>query len=101
MAGGEVRRLPDPGGHAVRVRGAHPRHQEEDPRPERGEALRHRGPGRGHRVDERQRTSRDGVDMTTAGERLDSGVRSELAWRALGQVRAPELDEPITDLLFV
>jgi len=39
--------------------------------------------------------------MTTASERLDSGVRSELAWRALGQVRDPELDEPITDLGFV
>jgi metal-sulfur cluster biosynthetic enzyme len=39
--------------------------------------------------------------MTTASERLESAVLHDLAWRALGQVRDPELDEPITDLGFV
>jgi metal-sulfur cluster biosynthetic enzyme len=39
--------------------------------------------------------------MTTASERLESGVLHDLAWRALGQVRDPELDEPITALGFV
>ncbi len=41
LAGGEVRRLSDPRGHAVGARSAHPEHQAEDPRCECGKALRH------------------------------------------------------------
>ena len=42
VAGRDVRRLPDPRGHAGRARRAVRRHQEEDPRPQRGQAVRHR-----------------------------------------------------------
>src|SRR5690606_30704090 len=103
VAGGEVRRLPDPRGHAVRVRGAHHRRQAQDPRSERGPALRHRGAGR----DAGRRTAgaahRGGLRDERGGDvAVTTAVLSEQAVRqALQEVLDPELDQPITELGFV
>ena len=72
------------------------RGQEEDPRPQRGEALRRRGargvPDRGAGRRAGHRGQRGGRLVTVATSRV---------LEALGTVYDPELDEPITTLGFV
>ena len=94
-----LRRLELPGRRRVlRLPRGHDRDQEEDPRPQRGQALRHRGAagapaaGRGrHTGGEGGRAASRRHRMTTRASVLD----------ALSGVHDPELDEPITSLRFV
>ena len=74
------------------------RRQEEDPRPERGEAVRHRGAGRvpaAGRGRRRPGTTRELVEDKAGSRRRDRrGCSCSPRWRT---VRDPELDEPVTD----
>ena len=79
----DVRRLPASGR----------RWQEEDPRPQRGEAVRRRGPGG---VPGGRRAGGPGRRSGSRGVTLRAQV-----FEALGTVYDPELDEPITTLGFV
>ncbi len=122
MAGRGVRGLGVPRERGVlRLPAARHRGQEEDPRPERGQAVRHRGacrvpaarmPGHAGAPDDAQLVA--GHDGTTAAaraagsrrgwRRVPGGARPRRRCRllaALDTVRDPELDEPITSLGFV
>src|SRR5439155_20129213 len=96
VADREVRRLPDPRGPAVRAGDADDGHQEEDPRPQRGAAVRPRRAGGGRR--------RRGWGGGRAG-RLRAAepgmITAEAVLVALSGVRDPEIDESLTDLRFV
>ena len=70
--------------------------QEEDPRPQRGEALRRRGAG-GAPAGQRDA---GGTGRRAAGRRRSVTDRAHVL-DALGTVYDPELDEPITSLRFV
>ena len=102
----------------LRLPEAHHHRQEEDHGAERGEALRHRGatpsarcPAPGTTADEDKAPGEElFIDAgTAAGRRRERAQRGgdvsvvlrDAVWAALGTVRDPELDEPITDLEFV
>ena len=112
VAGRGLRRLADARRRGVhRLPAAHDRHQEEDPRPQRGEALRHRGarrvPAARARRSTAQREHRAARRAAAhrrrppRGPRRDDRARRDAVWQALDTVLDPELDEPITDLDFV
>ena len=78
------------------------RDQEEDPRPERGQAVRHRGPGGVPAA--RTPGPPAAQDDAAAGRRQGRGhgvTDAAAVLAALDAVRDPELDEPVTDLGFV
>src|SRR5215472_12790515 len=112
VAGRGVRRLGDAGRRRVLGLPA-ARHggQEEDPRPERGQALRHQGagrvpaarPGRDARGPRGRPTGRRQVAAGGRGVSQGGlgGSSPRAILRALETVRDPELDKPITSLGFV
>ena len=103
VAGRGVRRLADAGRRrAVGLRQAHHRDQEEDPRPQRRQALRHQGARRVPAPGRRRHPRRQG--RRPAGHRSMTSTTTTIpgaVYAALGTVRDPELDEPITTLGFV
>ena len=106
VAGRGLRRLGLPRRRRVlRLPAGHDGDQEEDPRPERGQALRHRGARRVPAAGRRAATPAAQDDATAGGRRRqgrrrDPGPRRRVL-AALDTVRDPELDEPVTALGFV
>src|SRR5690606_9064837 len=96
VAGRKALGLSDSGGHRGRAgRAADRRDQGEDPRAERGAALRHRYRGAQGRVRLASRVDRGGVGIMPLADQLAE------VWARLDRVTDPELDDPITDMGFV